>query len=118
MSDFETAKLMVSIQILESAQTRIAELETALEAVQKDAKEQYAAGQQFAATNMKVRIPTATMEQEFQSHYRRGYAAGQRDEREACAVSCESKRLVNSREAWDMAAQMCANSLRARGEKP
>ena len=91
---------------------------TVRQALRLAMEEAYAAGQQFAATNMKVRIPTATMEQEFQSHYRRGYAAGQRDEREACAVACCERAKMLEKFSYRAAAEGCAELIRARGEKP
>lgn len=40
----------------------------------------------------KIRIPTATMEQEFSNYHRIGYKAGATAEREACATEIEALR--------------------------
>ena len=52
----------IAADLIEQQAARIAELEAELASM---------------AQGVKISIPTQTMEQEFQSHYRRGYEAGQ-----------------------------------------
>lgn len=73
----------------------------------------------------KIRIPTATMEQEFSNYHRLGYKAGATAERAACAEICDriARRYGECPdvEPWAQGfkegASVSAAKIRARGQK-
>jgi hypothetical protein len=73
------------------------------------------------AQGVKIRIPTDTMEQEFQTHYRRGYEAGKAERDALRCVIDQAARILRGEgvedqgEAYDKAQQLLDAALR---EKP
>lgn len=73
----------------------------------------------------KIRIPTATMEQEFSNYHRLGYKAGATAEREACAEICDRLERRYGEcpdvEPWAQGfkegASVSAAKIRARGQE-
>lgn len=55
----------------------------------------------------KISIPSDTMEQEFSTHYRRGYAKGKEDQREEDAKICDE--LART---YEYPAFLCAKAIR------